>query len=270
MASRQAIGESTAAWKARGGGQMTVASRTSTSGVSSATRRQVSSLFAAAKKIYAPGGGFMAGTEAGIARGSKRTVASGVQELASAGLAGTSIVGGLGKKYEEEVGMPARERATTARLGALAGLLQAEAGAELQIAPRYGYQAPTPSYGGGQTPVARRQQMPRQVATQAMPTRQLAQPQQPQQQPQQQPRLTLNFPKKFAPAGQWQATIGGTGFYATGTGGSYQKQVGPLSGPGTPPRKLQTYGPPAPSGYAAPTPKRPLSQYYDVGGELSI
>ncbi len=96
-------------------------------------------LFAEAKKIYEPSGEFMAGTEAGIARGSKRAVASGVQQLASAGLAGTSMVGGLGKKYEEEIGMPARQRATTARLQALAGLLQAEAGAELQMAPRYGY-----------------------------------------------------------------------------------------------------------------------------------
>ncbi|KKL63083.1 hypothetical protein LCGC14_2178640, partial [marine sediment metagenome] len=147
MASRQAIGESTAAWKARGGGQMTVASRTSTSGVSSATRRQVSSLFAEAKKIYEPGGGYMAGTEAGIARGSKRAVASGVQQLASAGLAGTSIVGGLGKKYEEEIGMPIRQQATTARLGALAGLLQAEAGATASLATRYST-SPV-SYGGG-------------------------------------------------------------------------------------------------------------------------
>ena len=148
MAIRQAIGESTAAWKARGGGQATVASRTATSGVSAAARRQVSSLFAEAKKIYEPGGGFMAGTEAAISRGSKRAVASGVQQLASVGLAGTSIIGGLGKKYEEEVGMPARAQATTTRLGALAGLLQAEAGATASLATRYST-SPSTSYGGG-------------------------------------------------------------------------------------------------------------------------
>ena len=124
------------------------ANRTTSSGVSAATRRQVSSLFAEAKKIYEPGGGFMAGTEAAISRGSKRAVASGVQQLASAGLAGTSIVGGLGKKYEEEVGMPTRARATTARLGALAGLLQAEAGATASLATRYST-SPSTSYGGG-------------------------------------------------------------------------------------------------------------------------
>ncbi len=228
------------------------------SGFSATAATKIRGLFGEAKKLYDPKGAFMAGTEAAISRGGKRAVASGVQQLASVGLAGTSMIGGLGKKYEEEVGVPARERATTARLGALAGLLQAEAGAELQMAPRYGYQAPTPSYGGGRTPVTRQQQRPRQAVTQAAPTRQPAQP------AQQQPRPTLNFPKTFAPAGQWQATIGGTDFYATGEGGFTQRQVGPLSGPGTPPRKLQTYGPPA------PTPKRPLSQYYDVGGELSI
>ncbi len=124
------------------------ANRTASSGVSTATRRQVSSLFAEAKKIYEPGGGFMAGTEAAISRGSKRAVASGVQQLASAGLAGTSIVGGLGKKYEEEVGMPTRAQATTARLGALAGLLQAEAGATASLATRYST-SPGASYGGG-------------------------------------------------------------------------------------------------------------------------
>ena len=165
MAARQAIGESTAAWKARGGGQTTVASRTSTSGVSSAARRQVSSLFAAAKKIYAPGGGYMAGTEAAIARGSKRAVASGMQQLASAGLAGTSIVGGLGKKYEEEVGMPARAQATTARLGALAGLLQAEAGATASLATRYST-SPATSYGGGGGGSGGRIAAPRRTAAQ--------------------------------------------------------------------------------------------------------
>ncbi len=107
--------------------------------------KAVLKLFAEAKELYAPEGEFMAGTEAAISRGAKRSVASGVQQLASAGLGGTSIVGGLGKKYEEEVGMPTRARATTARLGALAGLLQAEAGAELQMAGRTTTQEiPTP------------------------------------------------------------------------------------------------------------------------------
>lgn len=148
--------------------------QTTTSGVSPAARRNVSSLFATAKKLYAPGGEFMAGIEASISRGSKRAVASGVQQLASAGLAGTSMVGGLGKKYEEEIGTPARAQATTARLGALAGLLQAEAGAELQMASRYGQQAsqqPAPSMAASyapQRPAARQTAQPAKL--QPLPT----------------------------------------------------------------------------------------------------
>ncbi len=153
MAARQAIGESTAAYYARGGQTWAQkrqggTSNQASSGVSAATRRQVSSLFAAAKKIYEPGGGYMAGTEAAISRGSKRAVASGIQNLASVGLAGTSMIGGLGKKYEEEVGMPTRMTANTARLSALSGLLQAEAGATASLATRYST-SPAVSYGGG-------------------------------------------------------------------------------------------------------------------------
>lgn len=135
-----------------------------TSGVSAATRARVSSLFAEAKKLYAPEGEFMAGTEATIARGAKRSVASGVQQLASAGLAGTSIVGGLGKKYEEEVGMPARARATTARLGALAGLLQAEAGVTASLATRYSTSPVSRGGGGGAAPRVSVRRAPRTTA----------------------------------------------------------------------------------------------------------
>jgi len=147
MAARQAIGESTAAWRARGGGQTTVATRQSSSGVSSAARARVAGLFKEAKALYAPGGEYMKGIEAQLARGSKKAVATGMQSLAAAGLAGTSMTGGLGLQYEEDVAMPARSQATTARLGALSGLLQAEAGATANLATRY---STSPgSYGGG-------------------------------------------------------------------------------------------------------------------------
>ena len=219
------------------------------SGISAAAGANIGKLFGEAKQLYAPGGGYMAGIEAAISRGSKRAVASGVQQLASVGLAGTSVIGGLGKKYEEEIGMPARSQAVTARLSALSGLLAQEAGVQAQTAPRYGYQ---PSYGGGGGGGGRRTTIPS-----VAPRRTTVQPRavaQPQQQPQQQQLLpSLNFPKTFAPAGQWQGTIGGTGFYATGEGGFTQRQVGPLSGPAV----------------SAPR-KRPLSNYYDVGGELGI
>ena len=115
---------------------------TLTSGFSAKSGADIRRLFAEAKKIYAPGGGYATGIEAGLKRGRTKAVATGMQNLASAGLAGTSMAGGLGLKYEEDVAVPARERMETQRLGALSGLLQAEAGAELQMAPRYGYTAP--------------------------------------------------------------------------------------------------------------------------------
>ncbi len=215
------------------------------SGISAAAGANIGRLFKEAKALYAPGGEYMAGTEAAISRGSKRAVASGVQQLAAAGLAGTSIVGGLGKKYAEEIGMPTRARTTTARLSALSNLLSQEANVQMQTAPRYGYAAPQQVSGG---------YAPRPTTNTRQPQQQ--QQQRPQQQaPQQQQALpTLNLPKKlFAPAGQWQATIGGMSYYSTGTGGYTQKQVGSLSGPAV----------------SAPK-KKPLSSYYDVGGELGI
>ncbi len=124
-----------------------VANRAS-SGVSSATRARVAGLFKEAKAMYAPGGEYMKGIEAQLERGGKKAVATGMQGLAAAGLGGTSMMGGLGLKYEEDVATPARSQATTARLSALSGLLQAEAGATVNLATRYST-SPGASYGGG-------------------------------------------------------------------------------------------------------------------------
>ncbi len=124
-----------------------IASRSSTSGVSSATRARVTGLFKEAKAMYAPGGDYMKGIEAQLERGGEKAVATGMQGLAAAGLGGTSMMGGLGLKYEEDVATPARSQATTARLSALSSLLQAEAGATANMATRY---STSPgSYGGG-------------------------------------------------------------------------------------------------------------------------
>lgn len=54
------------------------------------------------------GGGFVKGAEATLARTKTKDVASGMQSLASSGLAGTTVAAGLPKKWEEEVGTPAR------------------------------------------------------------------------------------------------------------------------------------------------------------------
>ncbi len=112
------------------------------SGIGAAAGANIGRLFEEAKALYAPGGGYMEGIEAQLTRGSKKAVATGMQNLAASGLASTSMAGGLGLKYEEDVATPARAQATTARLSALSSLLAQEAGVQMQTAPRYGYQAP--------------------------------------------------------------------------------------------------------------------------------
>ena len=211
------------------------------SGIGAAAGENIGKLFEEAKKLYDPKGEFMAGTEATISRGSKRAIASGVQQLASAGLAGTSIIGGLGKKYEEEVGMPARARATTQRLSALSNLLTQEAGMETQFAPRISTQetiAP-PQLQQVYSKPSRSSYTPSWQRMGAQPQAQSAQPQQ---------QVTRR--PGFGRAPERRPPLNLYGF-------RQQQQQ-------TPARKLQTYGPPA------PTSKRPLSQYYDVGGELGI
>ena len=81
----------------------------------------------AAVAQYAPGGGYGAGVEAAIGRGRTQAVAGGTQALVSAGLMGTTMPAGLAKKYEEEVGMPARARVEETRASAIANLKSLEA-----------------------------------------------------------------------------------------------------------------------------------------------
>ena len=85
-----------------------------------------------AKAQYAPGGGFGAGTEAGLERGRVKAMASGMQGLVSAGLAGTTMAGTLGKKYEEEVAAPTRLGVEERRAQALSGIEMAQAGMGFQ------------------------------------------------------------------------------------------------------------------------------------------
>lgn len=79
---------------------------------------------------YAPEGGFGKGVEAGLERGRVKAVASGTQAMVSAGLAGTSVMAGLGKKYEEEVAAPTRAGVESERAGRLSSLYAVQAGAE--------------------------------------------------------------------------------------------------------------------------------------------
>lgn len=57
---------------------------------------------------YKAGGGFVKGQIAGLERRKVRGVAAGMMSLSQAGLAGTTLSAGLGKRWEEEVGTPAR------------------------------------------------------------------------------------------------------------------------------------------------------------------
>lgn len=198
------------------------AATTSTSGISAASIAQIRALFKEAKALYAPEGEYMGGIEAQVKRGEKRAVASGMQGLAAAGLAGTSMMGGLGKKYQEEVAMPALAQAESTRLSALAGLYQSQAGAEAQMAPRYTTQrtyAPQ-SYGG-----ASRRPQP---VTQVQPTRRAAaptaaKPVAPTAKPVVPAAPPINVgPSLPDPAGTLQATIGGISYYSDGGGGFTQ------------------------------------------------
>lgn len=77
---------------------------------------------------YQPGGGFGAGWEAQLGRQKTKDVASGEQSLVSGGLFGTTVTAGLPKKWEEEVGQPARLKLEDIRMERLSGALQAKAG----------------------------------------------------------------------------------------------------------------------------------------------
>lgn len=57
---------------------------------------------------YRPGGAFEAKTLGELEKRKTREVGAEKQELISSGLAGTTVMGGVGRRWEEEVGAPAR------------------------------------------------------------------------------------------------------------------------------------------------------------------
>lgn len=85
-----------------------------------------------AKAQYQPGGGFGRGIEAGLERGRVKAVSAGMQNLVSAGLASTTMAGGLGMRYEEEVAAPTRAGLEGERARAISGIEMAEAGMGFQ------------------------------------------------------------------------------------------------------------------------------------------
>lgn len=91
--------------------------------------------------IFKPGGAYGAGTEAAINRAGTKAVASGYQNLVSAGLSNTTVPGGLQATFEEEVGIPARLRSEDRRMELLGG-------ATSQLASAYtNYNPISPSAG---------------------------------------------------------------------------------------------------------------------------
>ena len=74
------------------------------------------------------GGTLQTATEAAIDRGRTKSVAQGTQALVTAGLSGTTQAAGLGKKFEEEVGVPARLQAADISQQRLSQALRDKAG----------------------------------------------------------------------------------------------------------------------------------------------
>lgn len=75
-----------------------------------------------AKAYYESGGGYGKGVEAGLERERTQAMSSGMQSLVASGFAGTTMAGGLGKKFSEEVGVPTRTRIEETRAERLSAL----------------------------------------------------------------------------------------------------------------------------------------------------
>ncbi len=70
-------------------------------------------------QMYQPGGSYGAGAEAMLDRQKQRDIGSATQSLISSGLFGSTMTAGLPKKWEEEVGVPARLKLEDSRYGML-------------------------------------------------------------------------------------------------------------------------------------------------------
>ena len=79
-------------------------------------------------KVYSPGGAYGQGTEAMLGRQKTKDLASASQSLVSSGLSNTTQAAGLGKKWEEEVGMPTRAKLEDVRYGALTSAMGQKVG----------------------------------------------------------------------------------------------------------------------------------------------
>jgi hypothetical protein len=95
--------------------------------------KEIASVFGQAKSLYEPGGKLEKALEAKLSRGKFRDVAARSSVEAGKGFGSSTKVGGFGKKFEEEVGMPTRMSQEAQNAQALANLLGAEMGARSDI-----------------------------------------------------------------------------------------------------------------------------------------
>jgi len=93
-----------------------------------ARQQKVEAIFDEIIGRFRPGGAYGAGMEAQIARGKTRDVAAAMQQLVSSGLYGTTLAAGLPKKWEEEIGMPARQKLEDIRMERLTQAQMGKAG----------------------------------------------------------------------------------------------------------------------------------------------
>jgi len=86
-----------------------------------------SDIYAQMKALYAPGGSYLSGIQAQLDRLGKQSVAKGMSNLVSSGLAGTSVAGGLANAFAEDVAAPRLAQAETERIGRLTDIMGQEA-----------------------------------------------------------------------------------------------------------------------------------------------
>jgi len=93
-----------------------------------ATINEITKLLDEIIKRYRPGGEFGKPEEALLKRAKTKSLAETGQALVSAGLGGTTVGAGAGRKWEEEVGMPSRLQLEDIRSQRLSGAMSAKAG----------------------------------------------------------------------------------------------------------------------------------------------
>jgi hypothetical protein len=86
-----------------------------------------SDIYAQMKAQYSPTGGYMSGVKSQLDRLGKQSMARGMSNLVSSGLASTTVAGGLANAFAEDVAAPRLAQAETDRIGRLTDIMGQEA-----------------------------------------------------------------------------------------------------------------------------------------------